>query len=176
MKKTQKDWKFKMLDVVKDEITGFEGVVVAVSELDTGAIHYGVQSQKLKDGKPEKWQWVDETRLKKTMAISANTQKTWNLDFEIHDYVKDTLTGFSGFVVDITFYQTGCINIGVQSNKLDRDGKPLDTQFFTSNRVVLLDKNNTQQQKEEKPKKKRIVSHSAMCWWVISPMGVANRV
>ena len=56
--------KFKMRDKVKDKITGFEGIILAISEYDTGCTHYGVASQDLdKDGKVKEWEWFDTSRL-----------------------------------------------------------------------------------------------------------------
>lgn len=45
--------KFKIGQIVKDVITGYTGVVMAVTEYH-------------KDGKPVKWKWIDEQRLTAT--------------------------------------------------------------------------------------------------------------
>jgi hypothetical protein len=56
-------YKFELGDEVKDIVTGFRGIVRARSEYDTGCNRYGVQSQKLENGKPADWQWFDEPAL-----------------------------------------------------------------------------------------------------------------
>ncbi len=55
--------KFELGEVLKDKITGFEGVAMARSEYFTDCIHYGLCSTSLKDGKPMEWEYFDETRL-----------------------------------------------------------------------------------------------------------------
>jgi len=55
--------KFELGEVLKDKITGFQGVAMARTEYFTDCIHYGLCSQELKDGKPIDWEWIDETRL-----------------------------------------------------------------------------------------------------------------
>jgi len=59
-----KETKFGMKDVLKDEVSGFKGVVLGISFYDTGCIHYGLAPQQLKsDGSVHDWQWFDESRL-----------------------------------------------------------------------------------------------------------------
>jgi len=50
-------------DVLKDKVSGFEGVVMVRAEYSTGCIHYGMQSQDMKDGEPRDWHWLDQSRL-----------------------------------------------------------------------------------------------------------------
>ena len=59
-----REFKFELGDVIKDEITGFTGVVMARSQYHTGCHTYGLLSQALgKDGKPIEWEWFDDQRL-----------------------------------------------------------------------------------------------------------------
>ena len=48
---------------VKDQISGFTGVVTAKTEWLNGCVRYGVQSRKLNDGEPLAAQWFDEDDL-----------------------------------------------------------------------------------------------------------------
>ena len=48
---------------VKDQISGFTGVVTAKTEWLNGCIRYGVQSRELNEGIPLKSQWFDEDDL-----------------------------------------------------------------------------------------------------------------
>jgi len=58
--------KFELGEVLKDKITGFQGVATARTEYFTDCEHYGLASQSLgQDGKPIDWEWFDETRLVK---------------------------------------------------------------------------------------------------------------
>lgn len=49
----------KFFDVVRDKITGFEGVYYGRSEYANGCVHIGIKSQTLKDGKPLDLEWFD---------------------------------------------------------------------------------------------------------------------
>lgn len=50
-------------DTLEDKVSGFEGVVMVRAEYSTGCVHYGLQSQAMKDGQPTDWQWLDQSRL-----------------------------------------------------------------------------------------------------------------
>ena len=58
-----KRFKFNLGEILKDNVTGFKGAVMARSDYFTGCRHYGLQAQTLKDGKPLDWEWIDEVRL-----------------------------------------------------------------------------------------------------------------
>jgi len=56
--------KFKLGSILKDVVTGFEGVVMCVSFYTTGCVHYGLSPRKLKkEGGDPDWTWYDESRL-----------------------------------------------------------------------------------------------------------------
>ena len=56
--------KFDMGDEVKDTVTNYQGVIVAITYYMTGCIHCSLQSKMTKDGKVADWENFDETRLK----------------------------------------------------------------------------------------------------------------
>lgn len=56
--------KFTMGDLLKDNVSGFEGVVMAFTFYSTGCIHYGLAPQKLsKEGTLNEGEWLDQSRL-----------------------------------------------------------------------------------------------------------------
>ncbi len=57
------EFRFDNGQVLKDRVSGFQGVVIARTEYSTGCRHYGLCSQELHDGKPVDWEWFDESRL-----------------------------------------------------------------------------------------------------------------
>lgn len=57
------NFKFNCGDIVKDKITGFNGVVVARIQYLTGCNRYSIQSRILADEKPVEWQNFDEDQL-----------------------------------------------------------------------------------------------------------------
>jgi len=60
------EFKFKIGKTLKERVTGFQGVVMAITIYSTGCIHYGLLNPKLnKNGEASEWQWFDESRLEK---------------------------------------------------------------------------------------------------------------
>ncbi len=58
--------KFGIGDLVEDKVTGFQGIVMAMTLYSTGCIHYGLTSQKLKeDGSIADWEWIDQSRIER---------------------------------------------------------------------------------------------------------------
>lgn len=57
------EFKFNLGDEVKDEITGFKGIVICRSQWINNCNTYSVQSKSLKDGIPQKSQYFDEPQL-----------------------------------------------------------------------------------------------------------------
>jgi len=73
----QLPFKFDLGVILKDVVTGFEGVVMGRTQYYTGCNHYGLVSQKLSDkGSPIDWEWLDESRLvetkKKQILLNQN--------------------------------------------------------------------------------------------------------
>ena len=59
--------KFELNQEVKDVVTGFKGIIMGITEYNTGCIQYGICPQKLdKEGKTPEWLWFDGSRLKVT--------------------------------------------------------------------------------------------------------------
>ena len=53
----------KLGSLVKDTITGFEGIAVGRADYLFGCSRIAIQSATLKDGKPIDQEWVDEQRV-----------------------------------------------------------------------------------------------------------------
>ncbi len=54
------------------------------------------------------------------------------------DRVKDTVTGFTGIVIGVTTWLHGCIRIGVQPEKLGKDGKTQEAVWFDQSQLLLV--------------------------------------
>ena len=54
------------------------------------------------------------------------------------DRVKDPITGFTGIVVVVATWLHGCIRVGVQPEKLGKDGKPQEDRHFDQSALVLV--------------------------------------
>ena len=58
--------------------------------------------------------------------------------FNLGDMAIEKLTGVSGRVVSVCFYETGCTHIGIKRLGVDKDGKPFDMLWFDEPNVDLL--------------------------------------
>ena len=59
--------------------------------------------------------------------------------FDLGDLIADKITGFKGIVTGVCFYNTGCIQYGVQPLEL-KDGKPNESHWHDEIRVKLIEK------------------------------------
>jgi len=57
---------------------------------------------------------------------------------KLGDKVRDVYTKFTGIAVGRTTWIHGCDHIGIKSEKLDKDGKPFDVQWFDEPQVELM--------------------------------------
>jgi hypothetical protein len=51
---------------------------------------------------------------------------------------KDTITGFKGVVTSRTEFLYGCVHIGITPDKLDENGKPVESQWFDEQRIEVI--------------------------------------
>jgi hypothetical protein len=59
-------------DVVRDRVSGFQGVAVCRSEWLNGCVRWSVQPQALHEGKPIESQYIDEEQLEVVDAPKLN--------------------------------------------------------------------------------------------------------
>lgn len=57
--------------------------------------------------------------------------------FELGEVLIDVITGFVGVAMGRTQYFTDCNHYGLASQKLDKDGKPVEWQWFDETRLEL---------------------------------------
>ncbi len=57
------NYEFTLGSVIRDKVTGFQGVASSRTEWLDGCIRYGITSQNLHDGKPISEQWFDIQRI-----------------------------------------------------------------------------------------------------------------
>jgi len=72
-------FKFELGDLVEDTITKFTGVITSQTMWINGCARYGLQAQKLQEGRPAEVQMFDEHHLKlkkKKVAACAVPQVT----------------------------------------------------------------------------------------------------
>lgn len=56
--------------------------------------------------------------------------------FELGTILKDVITGFKGVAMGRTQYFTDCNHYGLASRELDKDGKPVEWQWFDETRLA----------------------------------------
>ena len=70
--------KYGIGDELKDIVSGYKGIVMAITQYSTGCIHYGI----IEKGqyKKEDWVWHDESRFKlvksKVIEFAVNKKPT----------------------------------------------------------------------------------------------------
>ena len=67
--------------------------------------------------------------------------------FGFYDILQDRISKFKGQVVAISHYATGCIHYALQSEKLSKEGKPLDWEYFDESRMDLIKKHEPEKKK-----------------------------
>jgi hypothetical protein len=60
---------------------------------------------------------------------------------------RDVITGFEGIVLCITQHLTGCNQVCLLPQTLDKDGKRRDGEWFDDSRIQILDKTPLQLQR-----------------------------
>jgi len=60
------------------------------------------------------------------------------MSIELGDKVRGIVTGFQGIAVGRTEWLNGCVRWMVQSDTLDKDGKPLDPFHFDAEQLKLI--------------------------------------
>jgi len=79
---------------------------------------------------PENYSEKQDSILVDKDAVFHPTPK-----YILGEVLRDKITGFSGVVMGITLYYTGCIHYGLCSQELSY-GKPLEWQWFDESRII----------------------------------------
>ena len=127
----------KLGDLVKDKISGYEGVAIAHITYMHNSDRWGLRSRELHEGKPVESVFFDEVQLEVTQEDFMEVVPCEEPLFNFGDEIKDTLTDFKGTVTAIAFWTTGCIRIGVQAKPL-HDGAPVDEIFAPQGQLKLV--------------------------------------
>ena len=72
---------------------------------------------------------------------------TYKGKLALREEVMDTITGYSGVVIGVTFWLNGCVRVGVQTKEM-KDGKPIDPEWFDDQQLESI-------AKPEKPAEKK---------------------
>ncbi len=76
MELTEFNPKFKFFDILKDSVSGFKGVVLAIANFATGCTQYALGATELKDNTaPEKMTFIDESILDYVSKLNREKPK-----------------------------------------------------------------------------------------------------
>ena len=70
------DWKFRLGEKVKDNVTGFKGTVISRIEYLNGCLQYCVDPKVGKEGKMDKAHYIDEGQLELIKGRSKRESKS----------------------------------------------------------------------------------------------------
>jgi hypothetical protein len=129
-------------DEAKDVVTGFRGIIVARTMWLHGCDRLNIAPTKLSaEGLPIKENLFDEDRVeiikKAKVPFNAPTDERL-LALPIGAEAKDKITGFKGIIAGIAVHLSGDIHVALEPEKLDKDGSPVEIQFFNDTRVEVI--------------------------------------
>lgn len=131
-------------DLVKDGITGVQGVCTAISESLNNVDRISIQrladeNEKHKDVISDAY-WFDVPQIviiEKDYLNKALIVDPGITNIKLGDDVEHTFTGFKGYVTQIAYWISGCIRIGVQSRNFNKDGQLCDSVWFSDKELVV---------------------------------------
>jgi len=120
--------------VYEDTISGYTGVVTAIADHLTGCTRVELSQVESSTASSE-WFYADQLRSVDDLeAPEYNHDVVTSCDFTLGEYVRDTVTGYTGNISSITYELFNCPRIVVQSLG---DGK--ETEGFDVTRVEHVD-------------------------------------
>lgn len=124
-------------DLVKDSVTGFQGIVTDITTWLHGCDRAAVQPQELnKDGKPQAATTFDVLQLEIIQKQAVTYVKRDDMvDIKLGDKVRDTITGLTGVMISETrsLFEVAR-GVQVQPQEL-KDGAVRDSEWFLETRL-----------------------------------------
>lgn len=128
-------------DLVRDLVTGYEGIVTVRTTWLHGCDRVGVVPNELHDGKPGDQECFDEHRVevveKQKVAMKAIDSAEVSR-FGMGAQVRDTITGFEGIMVGLSIELGGIVAVVIEPTKLEK-GEPIKAHVFESTRVEVVE-------------------------------------
>ena len=134
----------EMGDIAKDDLTGFEGVVIGRTHWLSNCDRLTLQPQSLdKEGQPAKSNSFDITHcqlVKKGAVHVTPPQGDMHPELALGDTAKDTITGFEGVITARSKWMSACDRLVLQPTNLKDDGQPKESHGFDATSCVLVSK------------------------------------
>lgn len=141
--------KIELGDEVRDNITGYQGVVVGLSEYAWQKKSIGVQSKIDKEGEMNDVYWFDYDRMdiikKRKFSLKDSHPKLVNLG----DEVCDVVSGFKGIAVERAMWLWGCNRVGIQPKIKKNNEKLKNLVWFDENSLKVTKKKVIEEKKEK---------------------------
>ena len=154
-KKTPIEGPVRFGDLVRDKITGFEGVVISYTDFFYGCRRVGVQPQHIKkDGEGiAESVGFDEPQVE-ILVLERDVIKPLptliDAPLDMGDEVEDPITKFKGIVIGIALFAFGPRRVAVQPQHIKKDGKGIaDNQWFDEPVLKLKKKNKISRSKPD---------------------------
>jgi hypothetical protein len=125
-------------DLAKDKITGFEGIVVCLSQYAFNSERLALRSRELDGGKPIDAQWFDTSTCEVVTPGVIEPIEPPPMPFELLATVRDTITGVEGKIIGFSTHITGCLRVALHSGRLTRDQAPVEEQWASVDQVELV--------------------------------------
>lgn len=128
-------FKHALGSVVRDRVSGYQGVLTVRSEWFYGPTLYNVQSRELVDGLPVDARCFDEDSL---LLVEYAPEVPADFKYELGSKARDQVTGYEGIIVSRAQHLHQCRRYGVQSEGLSK-GVPFKALTVDESAVELLE-------------------------------------
>ena len=131
----------KLGSLVKDRITGFQGIAIGRTEFGYGCVHIRVQAKGLgDDGAPIPVQTFDDQRIEMLEPPTKAFPELTRPAIKLGDLVRDTLTEETGIATALTVELDGKVKVVIERPGLTEGGEPKAPILSNAIWVELVDK------------------------------------
>lgn len=124
-------------DHVRDEVTGYEGYVVAVAYHLTGCTRFGVRSNDESPANRAEEEWFSEAQLEKTGEEPVEADTVTTSEIGLGDRAADDVTEVEGFATTVTFNLYNCPRAALTVIP-DEKNEELHREWFDTPRLEFL--------------------------------------
>lgn len=122
-------------DKVRDEISGFEGVVTLRGDHITGCERIGVHPTENPQRGQQEFFYEAQLSVEEKQVIDEEV--VTDVEFELGNTVRDEITAFEGVVSVINYQLWNCPQILVQSTESD-EGEAAESEWFDAPRLYKI--------------------------------------
>lgn len=128
-------FKHTLGSVVRDRVSGYQGILTARTEWFYGPTLYSVQSQEAVDGVPVEQRGFDEDTL---VAVDEEPDVAPDFKYELGSKARDAVTGYVGIIVCRSQHIHQCRRYNLQTGGLSK-GLPFKTVGVDEAAIELIE-------------------------------------